>query len=187
MPVAKMQLRSVDLFTARNKRADRHRECVGFFYVLELSGPRVLQLNTLEGGQLLYKVQGLKLLLYIHHVSLSLTLMCLNRITLYYREEHLILPRFGMLTVCVSVDADRVQLRLGGIGRGVRSGVQCGERLEHAEEAVGGRELQVLFWNVAHVSCFIASLGNIYNHVKTRHIDCTIKDVIKLFGFVCGP
>jgi len=65
---------------------------------------------------------------------------------------------YSGLTVSVSIDAARVQLWLGGIGRGVGSSIESRQRLEHAEQTVGGRELQVFLRDIANETGLIASL-----------------------------
>lgn len=62
------------------------------------------------------------------------------------------------LTAAVPVDAVGVQLRLSGVGGRVWASVQRSQRLQHAEETVGRWKLQVFLWDVAHLSCLIASL-----------------------------
>lgn len=44
----------------------------------------------------------------------------------------------------------------------MRSSVECSQRLQHAQETVGGWELQVFLWDIAYLTSFIASLKNTY-------------------------
>lgn len=66
----------------------------------------------------------------------------------------------GLLTICVSVYAARVQLWLCWVRRSVWPSIERSQRLEHAQQTVGGRELQVFLWDIAHLTCLIACLRN---------------------------
>lgn len=85
----------------------------------------------------------------------------------------------GLLTICVSVYAARVQLWLCWVRRSVWPSIKRSQRLEHAQQTVGGRELQVFLWDIAHLTCLIACLRNKQinnnnkrspkNHVSTNY------------------
>ena len=65
------------------------------------------------------------------------------------------------LTAGVSVDGGGrggLQLWLGGVAGGVGAGVQGGQGLQHAQQAVGGGQLEVLLRDVAHLPAAVSGL-----------------------------
>lgn len=64
------------------------------------------------------------------------------------------------LTTGVSVDGAGWEFgfRFGGVAGGMGSGVQRGQRLQHAQQAVGGGQLQVFLRDVAHLSATVSGL-----------------------------
>lgn len=96
----------------------------------------------------------------------------------------------GLLTICVSVYAARVQLWLCWVRRGVWPSIERSQRLEHAQQTVGGWELQIFLWDIAHLTCLIACLRNkqINNNNKRspkKHIstESSTTELIKLFNW----
>lgn len=65
-----------------------------------------------------------------------------------------------LLTAGVPVHRTRRQLGFGfgGVAGGVGPGVQRGQRLQHAQQAVGGGQLQVLLRDVPHLSAAVPGL-----------------------------
>lgn len=77
------------------------------------------------------------------------------------RTKQEVLPVFEVtLTAGVSVDGAGWELGFGlsGVAGGVGSGVQRSQGLQHAQQAVGGRQLQVFLWDVAHLSTAVSGL-----------------------------
>lgn len=72
------------------------------------------------------------------------------------------------LTAGVSVDGAGRQLGFGfrGVVGGMRSGVQRCQSLQHAQEAVGGGQLQVLLWDVADLATAVSGLKNGHDQNK---------------------
>lgn len=64
------------------------------------------------------------------------------------------------LTTGVSIDGAGWEFgfRFGGVAGGMGSGVQRGQRLQHAQQAVGGGQLQVFLRDVAHLSAAVSGL-----------------------------
>lgn len=84
----------------------------------------------------------------------------------YFREQPLKCLLYQRLTAGVSVEASGGQLGFCGVTGGVRPRVQSGERLKHAQNAVGRGELQVFLRNVAHQTGLIPCLETLQENMS---------------------
>lgn len=73
-----------------------------------------------------------------------------------------------MLTAGVTVDGAARQLgfRFRGVAGGMRPGVQRCQSLQHAQEAVGGGQLQVLLRDVTDLPAAVSGLKNGHDQDK---------------------
>lgn len=72
------------------------------------------------------------------------------------------------LTAGVSIDRAGGQLSFwfSGVAGGVRAGIERRQGLQHAEEAVGGGQLQVFLRDVAHLTAAVPGLDRIRHSVS---------------------